>query len=112
MRGAACPVCEIGAPMSYFVTCTFDLQKATRTDYQNAYADLEAIGLRKTVVGGSGKDVVAPTTMTMGEFSGVSAASVRDEIRSSVRAAFKARRFSSEIFITVGSNWTWGSAST
>src|SRR5437870_3218829 len=38
------------AAMSYFVVCTFDLKNATRTDYENAYADLANLGLRKTVV--------------------------------------------------------------
>lgn len=98
--------------MSYFVVCTFDLRKATRTDYQNAYDDLEAIGLHKTVVSSQGREVVAPTTMTIGEFDGADAGSVRDHIRNEVQAAFKARRLSSEIFVMVGGNWAWGANST
>jgi hypothetical protein len=47
--------------MSYFVVCTFDLKNATRTDYQNAYADLKELGLHKTVVSSQNKEVVAPT---------------------------------------------------
>jgi hypothetical protein len=98
--------------MSYFVTCTFDLRNASRTDYETAYADLKGIGLKRTVVGSNGNNIVAPTTMTMGEFNGVSAPGVRDYVRDKVQAAFQARRFSSEIFVTVGGDWTWGAVTT
>jgi hypothetical protein len=95
--------------VSYFVTCSFDLKSASAIDYQNAYADLARIGLRRTVVGGT-TTVVAPTTMAMGEFNGANAASVRDALRRQVRAAFQARRLPAEIFVTVGgADWTWGS---
>jgi len=98
--------------MSHFVVCTFDLKNASRTDYQTAYADLANIGLHKTVVSGQGKNVVAPTTMTMGEFNGADAASIRDHVRNQVQAVFAARRFSSEIFVVVAGNWAWGASST
>jgi hypothetical protein len=98
--------------MSYFVVCTFDLKNATRTDYQNAYADLKELGLHKTVVSSQNKEVVAPTTMTMGEFNGADAGSVRDHVRNQVQAAFSALRFSSEIFVVVAGNWAWGASST
>jgi hypothetical protein len=98
--------------MAFLATCTFDLKGASGIDYENAYADLAKIGLKRAVVGGSGKTVVAPTTMTIGEFSGVSVDSVRDFIREKVIAAFKARRFVSEIFVVVGATSTWGSATT
>jgi len=98
--------------MSYFVVCTFDLKNATRTDYQNAYADLEELGLHKTVVSSQSKEVVAPTTMTMGEFNGADTGFVRDHVRNQVQAAFRARRFASEIFVVVAGNWAWGASST
>jgi len=98
--------------MSYLVFCTFDLKNATATDYQNAYADLEAIGLRKVVKGGNGGNVVIPTTAAMGEFNGTNAGSVRDDISERVRAAFANRRFKSEIFVVVGGDWAWGSRTT
>ena len=98
--------------MSYFVICTFDLKNASRTDYQTAYADLADIGLHKTVVSGQGKTVVAPTTMTMGEFNGTDAASIRDYVRNQVQAAFAARRFSSEVFVVVAGKWAWGASTT
>ncbi len=98
--------------MSYFATCTFDLKNASNQDYQDAYAALAAIGLRKVVVGDAGKQVVAPTTTTAGEFNGASASAVRDFVREQVREAFKARQFSSEIFVVVGGDWAWGAATT
>jgi hypothetical protein len=98
--------------MSYFVTCTFDLKGGSSTDYQNAYADLAKIGLSRTVVGDNGGKVVAPTTMAMGEFNGQSAVKVRDNVRDSVKAAFKARKFTSEIFVVVGGDWTCGAGTT
>jgi hypothetical protein len=98
--------------MSYFVVCTFDLKNGSSTDYQNAYSDLAAIGLSKVVVATAGGKVVMPTTTTAGEFSGTSAASVRDYVRDKVKAAFAARKFSSEIFVVVAGDWAWGAATT
>jgi hypothetical protein len=93
--------------MSYFVTCNFDLKNASRTDYDNAYADLKTLGLSRTVTGQDGKEITLPTTTVAGTFNGVSAVTVRDDLAAKVRAAFERRRFSSEIFITVGGDWTW-----
>jgi len=76
--------------MSYLVTCSFNLKNATREDCVKAYADLAKIGLKRVIVSDQGHDVVAPTTMTIGELNGRSASSVRDNIRESVRAAFSA----------------------
>ena len=98
--------------MTYIVTCTFDLKQASRQDYQNAYNDLSQIGLKKVVVSNKGTDIVAPTTMTIGEFNGQSAVVVRDHVRNAVKEAFAARRLSSEIFVVVGGDWTWGAVST
>lgn len=98
--------------MSYLVFVTFDLKNATSQNYKDAYADLEKIGLKKIVVGGSGNNVVIPTTSVMGEFNGSTAASVRDDIRQKVKTAFTARGFKSEILVIVGGDWTWGSANT
>jgi hypothetical protein len=50
--------------------------------------------------------------MTLGEFNGQSSASVRHFVRDAVKKAFAARAFSSEIFVVVGGDWTWGVAST
>lgn len=98
--------------MSYLVLCTFDLKNATSNDYQNAYAELDALGLKRVQKTGNGGQVVIPTTAAMGEFNGASAASVRDHVCDQVRAAFARRGFKSEIFIAVGGDWAWGSRST
>jgi hypothetical protein len=98
--------------MAFFVTCAFDLRSATRQDYEHAYSDLASIGLRKVIVGGKGEEVVAPTTMTAGTFTGDSASAVRDWVREKVKSAFAARRLDSEIFVVVGGNWAWGAATT
>lgn len=98
--------------MTYLVFCTFDLKNAGSLDYQNAYADLERIGLRKVHKASSGNDIVIPTTAAMGEFNGTGAAAVRDHARGQIQAAFNARRFKSEIFIVVGGDWAWGAATT
>lgn len=98
--------------MSYLVFCTFDLKNASAQDYENAYADLNRIGLKKVIKSDQGKDVVIPTTSAMGFFNGTSAGTVRDDICSRVQTAFNARRFKSEIFVTVGGDWAWGARTT
>jgi len=98
--------------MSYLVFCTFDLKNASATDYQNAYADLDALGLKKGVKSDSGGDVVIPTTAAMGTFNGSSAGNVRDDIATRVQSAFTRRRFKSEIFVVVGADWAWGGRTT
>ena len=98
--------------MSYLVTCTFDLKDGSRLDYTNAYADLKAIGLEKTIVGSGGSDIVAPTTMTMGKFDGDSAQAVRTAVADRVEKAFKRRNFSSEIFVVACGDWAWGARTT
>ncbi len=98
--------------MSYFVVCTFDLKDASYQDYQNAYADLARIGLQKQLTSGQGTKITLPTTTTAGEFTGTSAAEVRDNLTERVKNAFTARRFTSEIFISVGGDWAWSHRTT
>lgn len=98
--------------MSYLVYCTFDLKNASSEDYKNAYADLLRIGLAKVVKAAEGQHVVIPTTSTMGFFTGIGAAAIRDDIRNSVQAAFRARHLKSEIFVVVGGDWAWGAGMT
>ena len=97
--------------MSYQVFCTFDLKNASRQDYANAYADLENLGLRRVHQSTAG-EIVIPTTSVLGTYNGGSADIVRDHVRSKVKEAFTARRFTSEIFVAVGENGTWGAATT
>jgi len=98
--------------MGYIVFCTFDLKNASSQDYQNAYSDLQNIGLSQIQTSSTGSKVVIPTTSVMGEFTGVSRDAVRDDLRSRVKAAFTARKFTSEIFVVVGGDWAWGGATT
>ena len=94
------------------VYCTFDLKNASAKDYENAYSYLQRIGLAKVVKADEGLQVVIPTTSTMGFFNGTSAAAVRNDLRNSVQAAFRARLLKSEIFIVVGGDWAWGAGTT
>lgn len=98
--------------MSYLVFCTFDLKGASSKEYDIAYADLKSLGLNKVQKSEKGGDVVIPTTSVMGEFTGSSATSVRDDVRAKIKSKFLARNFKSEVFITVGGDWAWGTATT
>ncbi|MDP1644417.1 MAG: hypothetical protein Q8K35_06470 [Thiobacillus sp.] len=98
--------------MSYLVFCTFDLKSASSQDYQNAYADLERIGLKKVHKSGQGNTVVIPTTAAMGFFDGQKAADVCSNIRNQVQVSFKARKFKSEIFVVTGGDWAWAPGTT
>jgi hypothetical protein len=93
--------------MSYLVFCTFDLKNASGQDYQNAYTDLDKIGLKKVHKTDQGNNAVIPTTAAMGFFNGQKAADVCTDIRNKVQAAFKARNFKSEIFVVTGGDWAW-----
>jgi hypothetical protein len=99
--------------MTFAVFCTFDLKNASSTDYQNAYSDLETLGLKKVQVNGQGGNTVIPTTSVLGGWNGGSAAAVRDDVRTKIQALFKSRGFRSEIFVVVGGeDWTWGATGT
>ena len=97
--------------MSYVALCTFDLKNASSTDYQNAYNDLQKLGLTKVQSNDQGGNTVIPTTTVLGSFTGASASAIRDDLRAKIKSAFTARRFRSEIFVVVGgTDWTWGAA--
>lgn len=98
--------------MSYLVFVTFDLKGASGQDYQNAYADLEKIGLKKVHKNTKGGNDVIPTTAAMGFFDGSSASKVCEDLRDKVRAAFTARKFKSEIFVVTGGDWAWVASTT
>jgi hypothetical protein len=92
--------------MAYLAVCTFDLKSATFDDYRDAYDALERIGLKKAVVGSNKNTVVAPTTMTLGEFNGQDTGTVRDWVRNQVKTAFDRLGLKSEIFVVVGGDWS------
>lgn len=93
--------------MAYLVFCTFDLKNANATDYQNAYADLEVLGLKRIQLASNGNKVVIPTTSVMGEFNGSDVATVREDICKRIHAAFLNRGLKSEIFLIAADNWAW-----
>lgn len=97
--------------MNYQVICTFDLKSASSDDYKNAYSDLSIIGLKK-IIAGTTRQVVIPTTTTLGIFTGTSANVVMEYVRNEVTKSFKARHFTSEIFVAVGIDGTWGATTT
>lgn len=96
---------------NFLVFCTFDLKNASRQDYENAYADLQALKLFR-VHKGTPSDAVIPTTSAMGNYTGVDAAAVAQHVREAVRAAFKARGLRSEVFVVAGENGSWASGTT
>lgn len=98
--------------MSFLVFCTFDLKNATSRDYDTAYGALEKLGLYKVQKSDKGNNVVIPTTAAMGQYDGDNAGGVRDHVVAQIKAAFTAQRLKSEIFVTVGGNWAWGSGTT
>jgi len=100
----------MSAKISYMVLCTFDLKDANSQDYENAYADLEKIGLKRIDVGT--RNVVIPTTYVVGRFDGNSAEIVCTDVRTPIQNAFKEREFKSEIFIVVAENGNWCSGTT
>lgn len=98
--------------MAYLAVCTFDLKNGSFDDYRNAYSALERIGLKKAVVATNKSTVVAPTTMTLGEFNGQDTGTVRDWVRNQVKAAFERLGLKGEIFVVVGGDWSWGATTT
>lgn len=98
--------------MSYLVFCTFDLKNPKPGDYDTAYAELSKLGLSRVVTTDSKGKVIIPTTSAMGQLTGASAKEVRDDILRKVRAAFAAKRLTSEIFVVVGGDWAWAAGST
>jgi hypothetical protein len=98
--------------VSYLAFVTFDLKNASSQDYQNAYADLEKLGLKRVHKNSQGGNNVIPTTAAMGFFEGSGASKVCEDVRDKVRAAFNARKFKSEIFVVVGGDWAWVASTT
>lgn len=99
--------------MSFAVFCTFDLKNGSSIDYQNAYADLDKLGLKKVQANAQGGNTVIPTTSVLGSWTGANAAAIPDDVRSKIQSAFKARSFKSEFFVVVGGgDWTWGASTT
>lgn len=99
--------------MSFLVLCTFDLKHATQLQYQTAYEELAKLGLSRVHKTAEGGQFVIPTTTVMGEFSGVSAAKVRDDMCLAIKSALAFKGLKSEVFVVVGGvDWAWGGRTT
>ena len=98
---------KVSNAMSYFITCTFDLKDGTPEDYQDAYADLDLIGLYREIVDKRGQRRILPTTTVAGLFYGSDSVSVRNDVNSGIRSAFASRGFTYELFLSVGTGWAW-----
>jgi hypothetical protein len=98
--------------MLCLVFCTFDLKGASAQNYKDAYTDLEKIGLRKVHKHSDGSEAVIPTTAAMGGLNGISTEAVVTTVRDSIRAAFKARGFKSEVFLIAGGDGRWTGTTT
>jgi hypothetical protein len=95
--------------MSYLVIATYDLSKADPAEYPPLDAELEKAGLVKSLIhsASSDEDVPLPGNIFTAKVEGASAADVRDEIRTKMKAAFKKRGGKGRIFVAVGRDWAW-----
>lgn len=94
--------------MSYLAIVSFDIKNGDADDYDNVYKGFEAIGLKKTITPDKGEAIMLPTTTTAGEFTGQSAATVRDSLCTDTQAVFTRNNIHGEIFVAVGGGWAWG----
>jgi hypothetical protein len=93
--------------MSYLVSVSFDIKNGNFNGYQAVYAGFEKAGLSRTQTTSNGKTIHLPTTMVLGEFDGESSAKVRDDVSDQCIAVFQANNLKGELFLTVGTGWTW-----
>jgi len=98
--------------MNYLVFLSFELERASDRDFDNAFSDLYTLGLKRLVTAEKGDKVVLPGSAAMGMVDGESAAVVQASIRARAQELFKARHFNSKIFVVVGGDWAWGATST
>lgn len=97
--------------MQLMVLVTFDLKNANGADYEKAYEGLAGFGLKKVHNGASGSAVI-PTTTVMGYTEGASCEAIVEAVRNTVGALFTRLNLRSEIFVAVGANGWWASATT
>lgn len=93
--------------MSYFVTVSFDLQNASREDYERVYRAFSVLGLQKEMTSSDGIKVQLPTTTCAGEFTDTAAASVRDYFAAKTKEAIEQNGLNGEVFVAVGGDWAW-----
>ena len=87
---------------NYVVFCSFQLENATQLDYNNAFVDLDSIGLKRVVKGSSGVNFFVPGNSVIGILQGQSGAALRTRFEQLIAIAFTARKLKSQIFLLVG----------
>jgi hypothetical protein len=94
--------------MSYFVTVSLDVTNPSSDAYQLIESIMTEIGLPAQIKGSTGKMHPLPSTTYAGEFTGVSASKVRDDLTEVIKSKFLIHSIKSKIFMSVGGDWTWG----
>lgn len=98
------------AMATHLVTLAFDLQNADSDDYDNADRELAKLGLTRQLQATNGTTVTLPYNTYAGEFTGVTAAQVRNDVRNLAMAALQQCQVTGKLFVAVGGNWAWGAA--
>lgn len=93
--------------MSYLAIVTIDLEGAEWEDYDCVNTKFEAIGLYKEVTTSTEKKVQLPNNTYAGEFNADKSSELRDNLLDKAQNAFKACRVKGEIYIAVGTSWSW-----
>jgi hypothetical protein len=88
---------------NYVVYCSFHLENASQLDYNNAFAGLDSLGLKRVVKGSSGSNYFLPGNSVLGVFQDQSSAALGTRVQQLIASAFTARKLKSEIFLLVGS---------
>ena len=98
---------------TYLVIATYDLTGAGSSAYPAVDAALEMAGLQKSAIHNDAKDDDAelPSNTFAAKIEGSSAAAIRDDVRSKMKAALENAGAKGRIFVAVGSNWSWGAGS-
>lgn len=98
--------------MEYLGVVTFDLTDADSNDYDNVNGALEAIELRQRLFA-NGEQVDLPYNTYAGVFEWPRAAGeLRARLGASVRACFIECGVVGKAFVSVGTDWSWGTTTT
>lgn len=99
--------------MEAYCLVTFDLVKASSSDYTSAYEALTGIGFSTKIKGSNGKDYILPNTTCVGLFQGSDLSSLRDALMDQIKTKFSALGLSAYIYLqTTASQYSWKAAVT
>lgn len=90
---------------------TFDLHGAKTKNYEVITEKMSQIGLEKTINSPDDKKPIKlPANTYAGEFKGKKkdASELRDKLRKAVGKQIKKQGLSAEVFVVVGTGWSWG----